>query len=332
MTSLIITNGDSASDLLIAAGKSGRIIPWRDSLHEGPLGALSSNENREVFQNLRAEYWASRGVGERTQLKQTYQERDELLATHNEFERIELWFEHDLYDQLQLIEILTRLYHLKRFDNVFLVQAETYLGMQSPDSILDLEKLITPVGEQMMAIADLAWQTVSHDTPSKMKELIGLKPAGFLFLTQALLRFLEELPGLDGLSRTERQIVYSLNRGVNRPGMLFARSQAMESAQFWGDLGFFDILSKLQYCTRPLLEGLPETFSIDMFQESERRKAFLQADLKLTGFGAEILSGEEDNANYNSINRYVGGTHLRPSNLWRWDQNKTALISPPTRS
>ena len=37
MTSLIITNGDSAGDLLAAAGKDGTIVPWRDVLHEGPI-------------------------------------------------------------------------------------------------------------------------------------------------------------------------------------------------------------------------------------------------------------------------------------------------------
>ena len=50
---------------------------------------------------------------------------------------------------------------------------------------------------------------------------------------------LEELPGEDGLSRTQRQIVYSINRGVNRPGPLCARVLAMEEAAFWGDAGFF---------------------------------------------------------------------------------------------
>ena len=37
MTSLIITNGDSAADLLAAAGQGGTILPWRDVLHEGPI-------------------------------------------------------------------------------------------------------------------------------------------------------------------------------------------------------------------------------------------------------------------------------------------------------
>lgn len=328
MTTLILTNGDSASDLLKAAGIGDRIEPWRDSLHEGPLSPIVSEAEQIAFQQLRANYWAGRGAGDLDDFLANYKARDELLKAHDDFERIELWFEHDLYDQLQLIEILTRLYHLKRFDGVHLVQAETYLGMMTPETIGKLVTLDRPVSEQMMAIADLAWQTVAHDTPKKLAEFVTLKPAGFPFLGQALVRLLEELPGLDGLSRTERQIVYSLHRGVRRPGLLFARSQAMEQAQFWGDWGFFEVLSGLQYCAEPLVQGLPEAASIAMFHEAERRKAFLQSELNLTAYGQEVLSGVTDNAGQNSIHRYVGGTVVCANNLWRFDQNDAKLIEP----
>ena len=329
MSALILTNGDTASDLLTAAGKQGHIVPWRDSLNEGPLGPISTLEEQANFRTLRANYWADRGVNEPSALEQNYQTRDRLLENHMAYSSIELWFEHDLYDQLQLIEILTRLYHLKRFDQVFLIQAETYLGMQQPDSILKLESLSLPVSEQMMAIADLAWQTVAHETPKKLAEFITLKPAGFPFLRQALTRLLEELPGPDGLSRTQRQMLYSLSRGVNRPGMLFGRCQAMEEAQFWGDLGFFDVLSKLQFCTAPLIEGLPFASSMQVFQDSETRKSFIQSQLTLTDLGQEILTGTADHADHNEIEYHLGGTHIRSNNLWRWDWKEAVLHAPP---
>jgi len=328
MSSLILTNGDTAADLLTAAGKQGHIFPWRDSLHEGPLGPISTQEEQANFRSLRAVYWAGRKVEQQEALEQTYQTRDRLLENHKAYDAIELWFEHDLYDQLQLIEILTRLYHLKRFDKVFLVQAETYLGMQQPDSILKLEGLSQPVGEQMMAIADLAWQTVSHETPEKLAEFVTLKPAGFPFLRQALTRLLEELPGLDGLSRTQRQMLYSLNRRVNRPGMLFGRCQAMEEAQFWGDLGFFEVLSNLQFCKAPLIEGLPFASSMQVFQESETRKSFLQSQLTLTALGQEVLTGTADHSDHNEIDIHIGGTHIKPNNLWRWDKEQSTLQAP----
>lgn len=328
MASLVITNGDTASDLLEAAGKVGKIVPWRDSLMEGPLPPLSNTRDIEVFSQTRAHFWAERGVGPVDQIVEDYQKRDRLLDDLKSFETIELWFEHDLYDQLQLIEILTRLYHKRRFDGVQLIQAERYLGMMSPDTILDLEPQALPVGERMMAIADLAFQCVSLSQPTKLVEFISLKPAGFLFLVQALRRLLEELPGIDGLSRTERQMLYSLNRGINKPGMLFARCQAMEEAQFWGDWGFFHVLSGLQFCKRPLITGLPEPVVIEVFRDEQRRKNFLQSSLTLTKDGTDVLAGRVDHALLNFIDRHVGGTHLTNGHLWRWDGENSALLAP----
>ena len=179
-----------------------------------------------------------------------------------------------------------------------------------------------------MAIADLAWQTVSHSTPEKLAEMISLKPAGFPFLTLALRRLLEELPGHDGLSRTERQIIYSLDRGVSKAGMLFGRCQAMEAAQFWGDLGFFTVLSGLQFCQAPLISGLPQAFEMPLFQDGDARKGFLQAELSLTELGIAVLAGAEDFCSHNKIDRFVGGTHLTPAQLWRWDFELSTLCPP----
>jgi len=330
MVDLILTNGDSASDLLIGAGKEGQIVPWRDSLHEGPLSSLSMDgSDYEHFHIIRSRYWTDRGLKDFDEIKAGYDTRNGLIDNHDQYERIELWFEHDLYDQLQLIEILTRLYHVGRFENVYLVQAEVYLGMQTIDTILNLETLMRPVGEQMMAIADLAWQSVSHSTPEKLAEFVTLKPAGFPFLNQALVRFLEELPGPDGLSRTQRQILYSLDRGVNRAGMLFARCQAMEVAQFWGDWGFFNVLAEMQYCERPLLDGFTAPFSIETLQDDDKRKNFIQSELSLTEFGRSVLAAQSDFLDHNDINRYLGGTLIERRALWRWEWETSTLLAPP---
>src|SRR4051812_38558127 len=101
MTDLIITNGDSAAELLAAAGKRGRILPWRDVLHEGPIIADLGPCSR-----ARTAYLAARFAIDLADLAAEFATRDAILAAHTGFERIELWFEHDLFDQLQLLQIL----------------------------------------------------------------------------------------------------------------------------------------------------------------------------------------------------------------------------------
>ena len=52
--------------------------------------------------------------------------------------------------------------------------------------------------------------------------------------------------------------------------------------------------------------------------------------LRLTAQGHRVLRGESDRAVLLGINRWVGGTHITPLNLWRWDDGSAVLVPPPT--
>ncbi len=326
MTCLLVTNGDSAADLFKTAEVDAVIVPWRDVLHEGPVPVT---ENETEFNQLRATYLADGEINTFEDVFSQLTERNKHLDTHNDYDRIELWFEHDLYDQLQLVQVLSLLHARKRHESVFLIQAPTYLGTQTADNIMRFKELALPVSTSMMKRAASVWGAFRESTPELLDDEASITTEGFLFLRQALVRTLQELPGTEGLSRTERQILYSINRGVTKPGPLFARVLNMEEAAFLGDWGFFSILSKLAYCKQPLITGLSESFIPSLMQEDERRKAFIQADLTLTPVGADVLAKKEDHASHNLIDRWLGGTHLTNSNLWRWNEETDNLVAPP---
>ena len=82
---LHITNGDGAAELIRQAGVDGTIVPWRDALHEGPVPA----ENPAALREIRVRFLVGEG----------WSELGDVLPW---------WFEHDLYDQLQLVQILDR--------------------------------------------------------------------------------------------------------------------------------------------------------------------------------------------------------------------------------
>ncbi|MCP4382335.1 MAG: hypothetical protein GY798_13130, partial [Hyphomicrobiales bacterium] len=94
MPTLIITNGDSAADLLAEAGRDGVILPWRDVLHEGPITAGSL----DALSVSRAAFLAHRLRLDPDEVLTSFVERDTLIRGHAGFDRVELWFEHDLYD------------------------------------------------------------------------------------------------------------------------------------------------------------------------------------------------------------------------------------------
>ena len=120
---LHITNGDAAVPVLRAAGVAGTILPWRDVLHEGPVPAVDADELSAV---------RSRFPTERSD---AFADRDRLLA---EAEELVLWFEHDLYDQLQLAQVLAW-----SDAPASLVQAETYLAeadLPDPTRVSDRQR------------------------------------------------------------------------------------------------------------------------------------------------------------------------------------------------
>ena len=100
---LHITNGDSTSNTMIEAGLSGTVIPWRDILHDGPVPAGLS---LHALAKIRAEFLAQPGVASYTGVLERFRQRDRVLESFAQFQQVIIWLEHDLYDQLQLLQLL----------------------------------------------------------------------------------------------------------------------------------------------------------------------------------------------------------------------------------
>ena len=324
MKELIVTNGDSARDLLIEAGIGSEVLPWRDVLHEGPV---PQTKTAGELADIRADYIWARGWDTLAEAREGFTSRDAALQRADGFERVTLWFEHDLYDQLQLLQVLDR---LAAFDlapgKLNLVQAPDYLGLQSPETIGRFQDLSAEVSTDQMALAVRVWDAVCQPTPEALSALLGEDLSALPFLRSAVLRLLEELPAQgSGLSRSERQVLEVIDgSGPLRPPAIFKASGEAEEAAFAGDWSFFGWLDGLAHDPVPLLEGLGDLrFEADLSTEDRRR--YLQAELTLTEAGKLVLAGQEDNVALNGIDRWLGGTHLRPDHVWRWDSSRCAL-------
>src|SRR5258708_12016609 len=96
---LHITNGTSVS--LPRTGLPGGFVYWVDILHDGPVPAgLALEELSRVRARFISDFF------DIPHAEASLEERDEALLAFRDHEEIVLWFEHDLYDQLQLIQIL----------------------------------------------------------------------------------------------------------------------------------------------------------------------------------------------------------------------------------
>ncbi|MCU1329880.1 MAG: polymerase, sigma-24 subunit, subfamily, partial [Bryobacterales bacterium] len=98
-----ITNGDSTIMGLRASGLRGDLLAWRDPLHDGPVPRC---ESLAQLSTIRARALADFGWGSYDDIRQDFAERDARLEASLSEDEVVLWFEHDLYDQLQLLQLL----------------------------------------------------------------------------------------------------------------------------------------------------------------------------------------------------------------------------------
>ena len=223
---LHLTNGDCAV-AVISQAVSGAFLPWRDVLHEGPVRAGLSLEQLSAE---RARFIAEAGWGDLPGVLKSFQERDKAFRDAGTHDEIVLWFEHDLYDQLQLIQVLDGLADL-RGPPISLVCESEYLGTMAPERAAELFALRNPVTRRHLQEGRAAWAAFRAPDP---RGLENLKTASLPFLAAAVRRHLEEFPWTgDGLSRLERSIVQALRGGPLRFGQLFARVEG--EPRFLGD-------------------------------------------------------------------------------------------------
>ncbi len=302
---LHVTNGDSVVYTFRKAGIVGTHLPWRDTLHEGPVPAGGTLEQ---MSRIRAEYLASRGFGKPIKLLHDFESRDATLRRAGEFSEIVLWFEHDLYDQLQLLQILVALDEMRlEPGRVTIVQSDHYLGSMTADELASLHPKRRTVTTATFENARSAWSAFTASDPHVLYGHTSRDALGLPFLRAALLRLCQEFPWVgDGLSRSQRHALQSVAQGPARDDELFRRAQAREEASFMGDLPFYAILRDLQASPAPLVEGE-------------------EGMLELTALGRSILAGGDDWMTTQPIDRWIGGVHLVGEISYRWDELTNAF-------
>jgi hypothetical protein len=315
MTALHITNGDSVQ--LRETGLPDEVLTWKDVLHEGPVpGSLSLDQLRPI----RAHFLAEVGEEAEQDILDELEKRDRTLARFAEFEEVVLWFEHDLYDQLQLIQILD---WFSRQDlertRLSLVCTNRYLGLLTPDELLQLYPSRQPISPRRLELAARAWSAFSAADPNSILELMQEDTSHLPYLQGALLRHLEQFPSTrNGLSRTEQQILEITEAGGIRVGAIFRADQDREEAMFMGDSVFDTHVRRLANARVPLVAV------------ARHGKPFWNAEVAITPEGRAALRAELDNVIVNGIDRWLGGVHLKDDHVWRWDSEhgKLQFASP----
>ena len=266
------------------------LVVWRDALHEGPVPAVDDAELRE--------------------------DRDARLAAGRDGDYV-LWFEADLYDQLQLAQILSQLAALGVApERVTLICIGEHLGRARFGGLGELtaaelaalpERAAVTVTDDALELATRAWAALCAPDPNGLAEIAAARSPVLRFLPEAFDRLAREYPSTrDGLSLTERRLLAAVADGATTPVEAFLRATAREVRPFLGDTLAFATLERLVRGPEPLLAGPP---------------------LTVTDSGVRVLRGEADHAALNGLDRWIGGVHLvgrEPA--WRFDEGVERVV------
>jgi hypothetical protein len=303
----VITCGDSAAGQLRAAGLAGDVIVWRDILHEGPVpGGLDLDELSAV----RAGHIASMGWAEHDATLRDFLDRNARLRAAAAGGRVVLWFDDNLVNQLQLLQVLTELAYLDPLE-VQLAGPRTF-GGASAGQLRRLADEREPVGQSHFDRAATAWAAFTAEAPAALAGLAaaegrnGRLPA----LATAIGRHLRQFPSTrDGLGLTERRGLAAIADGHTQFTDIFVAHAAADDPPFMGDTTFRHYLDRLARGPRPLIRTDGD------------------GHYQLTDAGASVLDGVADQIELNGIDRWYGGVHLDGRATWRWDDEQEQLVA-----
>jgi hypothetical protein len=329
---LHVTNGDAAVERMREGGLRGEFLPWRDVLHDGPVPQTATLAELSA---IRVAYLAASGYGEGALIAAEFADRDARLSRYEWFEEIVFWFEHDLYDQLQLLQVLDWMGRQPKLAPVSLIVIGTYpgidrfvgLGQLSPRQLVGLLDMRIPATPEHFAAAIEGWRAFRQPTPVALAQMLDTEVPALPFLRGAVLRLLEELPSVrNGLSRTERAALGIVSHGTSRPMEILSQLQSLEQRPWLGDWSVWKILRQMAEGAEPLLE----TADRQPFRHPPMHldgPGFNDQALSLTRAGREVLENRRDALKLRPVDRWLGGTHLRRGSLWRWDEEKLELVA-----
>ena len=326
---LHIHNGDSSANTAKQSSLPGEHFAWRESLITGPTPAgVGGNEWRSVrAQHLSEVYGVDLQECERGLL-----DHEKKLSSFAEHEEVILWFEHDLFCQTNLLYLLN--WFAKEdtgSTKLSLICIGAFPGKENFRGLgeLDAEQLASlfpgrqQVTSSQLKLAELAWQAYCSPDPAEI-EKVAQTADHLPLLAPALRAHLHRFPSTkNGLGSIENKGLELIHGGSKTFMDLFQRFGDAEPIYGLGDAQFWLALQGLS-------GGVQPSISIENGKSGRGELTpdiVHNAKFELTEPGKAVLHGDTDFVKLNGIELWLGGVHLSPENLWRWDDAAGTIVS-----
>jgi hypothetical protein len=317
---LHVANGTSTTGTIEEAGIPGQTSIWADPLHDGPVPGHSSDEQ---LLEVRARYLAADGdlrIDPAETIAELRRWR-QVIDDHASYDELVLWYEHDLFDQLNLLQVLDRIAQTVRGHKpVSLICIDAFpghprfkgLGELTPAELGSLFDTRRPITDEQYALAARAWGAFRADSPLPLDALLRTDTSALPFLAAALARHLEDYPWTrDGLSRTERRVMSLAQSAPIEIGAAFPHMHDDETAFYIADSSFWHVVTELQSTTPPLVRVTVTSSAVGRLPAGT---------IALTATGRSVIGGHADRVELCGLDRWLGGVHLTTAQpVWRWD-------------
>lgn len=216
-----------------------------------------------------------------------------------------IWCEHDVWDQISLLRIISLIWPAAR-GKTFLMPADGRRGFAAlPEAEL---AALVPVAltDTAAEAACLAWAAFASTDPAELDRM-WRRHLPFPHLAPALRRHLQDLPwASDGLALSERRVLQAVANGAADASAVLAGFAAADPVFHPTDLMVAEIIDRMRQGTRRLIAR--------------------DAPLALTPLGRAVLIGE---ARHAPAPRFVGGVAVGPLAPAWWDHAGAGVVTRP---
>jgi len=254
---LHITNGDGFTEVLKTLDISGDIITWREMLCEGKT---THEVGSETFWRQRYEYLnRAYKVTKDTFINRTLKEYRNLCNQKSQ-EDIVLWFNKDLFCQINMIAVLSWIKKNRANANIYLIGSGVEKDAVSPHLLTmdktELEKLYQEkllLNKDDIEFGDYMWQLYCENSPIRIQSAIKQNNSQLQYLSNVIQTHLHRFPSLkNGLNELENKMLNkALHQNIETKDQLVEAMLQDPGYYGYGDIQYYKMASKL----RPLFRS-----------------------------------------------------------------------------
>ncbi|WP_185716234.1 DUF1835 domain-containing protein [Larkinella knui] len=312
MKTVHILNGDAtagafAESNLVGQPDPASVVIWREALSEGPVKA-DVRSVTELWDIRRA--WHNATADQPADYDQLVVREFEKLANPADYDEIYLWFEHDLFCQINLVFLLAQLaQHPLATTKIKLVSVDSFPGVPFFKGIgqLNSAQLATlflqaeELTRQELDRAVQVWNAYAGPQPLAVQNLLDADFGRLRFLRTALILHLQRFPFTDNnLNLIEHLLTAFLMEGPLPEDRLIGRFLQQDRVYGITDLSVAGTIRQL----------------------NGKLWAYTDDGLSLTEAGADVIAGRRV---LNPVERWLGGFYQTADSPYRWDREEEKL-------